>query len=280
MDKVTSWIKDNMSTKKGITILGSNPPIIEDESPPPIIVPTYNLEVVVDSEHPQVNNIIFDPEKNIVTAYLPEGFKLKNLKHDVVMGNIAKQRYSMSIIRACEIEYIPVEMRTCKWFTADREISEAYFIEPADTYDFDRPHRDQGICSNPKMIAQSGRPNPACISPQVHNQCQLYSLSKWEDVRGVVVEEEDKTHNVVIQKIRKGPGIIFFRIVNREVNAEGETQFSAIIDEVNGTEFTENLPEVITERFNAFVDGMNIVDKLTFEQSEDPHEPYFEHVYS
>lgn len=238
---------------------------------PPVEPVKYR--VIVDSQHKNVGKCVKVVDNEVeIEVFLHEGTSIEGVNHEELRKYVDSEYEEWRISRELfHLDYDPPSQHTCKFFTAGRDQTEEFDAVEAENYEFDRPH-SYPVCSNPRMIKETGMVNPPCGVPQTQGTCRIYvpepdsTTREWKGDRGGVPVA------IKIRKTRRGIGIPEWSVYASWENPDGTT--------IENSTVTPS--DEIIDRMKEAVDKLEItnLEEVFPENEEDVKEKYFDYVLS
>lgn len=228
----------------------------------------YKFEVVTDTDNPNVGRAIYNPETKILTLYMHDGYIPNSINDDMVQKYLVQSRYSMAVTQIAMMSINPVEQRTCKNFTAQRDQVSNSPVSLSRKYDFDKPF-EVPSCSSDKKIPEEY----VCAYDQQQSTCPIYEPEQWITEKQYTSEKEKTDWK--LESIRKGIGFKFYRVTS----FNHETEEANVLFTSNVVEDPENAFILAEKNLNNSIDGLIDVLSVSVDNSQEIKLTYYEYAF-
>jgi hypothetical protein len=196
----------------------TNPCMPIQQQPQPTVQLSMDFDIthVQDSNNPKAGLGEWDPENKRVTLYYHNGWSarepstLKQIVAPQVQDNKPRQFKLWDVV---PLSVEPSEVRTCKWFTAERNLLDGSATEPSDEYEFDKGLEFHS-CSNP--VIKGNAPYAPCSAFSNQPGCNVYEAEVWTPVQ--LVKNTDSSKSAEILRTRFGLGIPSYQVMSEGVD--------------------------------------------------------------
>lgn len=243
-----------------------------DESEETELPEHVSIELIEDSHHPLMGNVVFTASDQLVSVYVPEGAELGeiNLKMVKDMVGTGEGDWKTTISFVYD-EYAPpppsMEV-TCRWYTPSAEEygTEGQIRGLGDRYDFDRLKDVESTCTSKDMIMRLGDQAPRCRFEHEEgmSSCPFYEAFIPEDVQ----ESSIGGVTYALQRFRVGSALHQYRIVKTG------SDIAVQVDRLS-----TSLPDEASQLFNDFLARVSgETPEVTEIDTEQKPENFFDHV--
>lgn len=231
----------------------------------------YTTVIVTDTDNPNVGRAIYDPELSQLTLYMHDGYIPQHLNDEKIQKYIAQERYSIPITQVVAFSINPVDLRTCKYFNAQRDLVESTPVSLSRKFDFDKAFAIPSCSSPRRKTIDNGY---VCVSDQQHCNCPIYEAEQWTVEQEYNSEEQLKSWK--LESVRKGIGFKYFRVISIDKESNESTQLFTS----NFVEDPQNALVYAEKALYGAVDGIPDVVSVPIDNSQEIKTTYYEYAFA